>query len=173
VPIETYILATERLPRARLRAVLRDDIAVCDTNFALNYYRRTPDDRLLFGAHASYTGYESPRLRRTVRAAMLHVFPQLADVRLDYFWGGQVDITVNRLPQFGRAGSNVFFAHGFSGQGVALTGLAGKLIAEAIAGQAERFDVFARLRHPDFPPEPLRTPAVLLAAMWYRLRDLL
>jgi gamma-glutamylputrescine oxidase len=173
VPIETYIIATETLPRARLRAVLRDDIAVCDTNFALNYYRRTQDGRLLFGARASYAGFEPPGLRRKVRTAMLHVFPQLADVRVDYFWGGQVDITVNRLPQFGRTGPNTFFAHGFSGQGVALTGLAGKLIAEAIAGQAERFDVFARLPHPDFPPEPLRTPAVLLAAMWYRLRDLL
>jgi gamma-glutamylputrescine oxidase len=171
VPVDTYIIATETLPRARLRAVLQDDVAVCDTNFALNYYRRTPDSRLLFGALATYAGLEPPGLRGRVRAAMLHVFPQLADVRIEYFWGGTVDITANRLPQFGRAGPNAFFAHGFSGQGVALSGLAGKLIAEAIAGQAERFDVFARIPHRDFPPEPLRTPAVLLAAMWHRLRD--
>jgi len=172
-PIGTYIVATEPLPRARLRAVLRDDIAVCDTNFALNYYRRTPDGRLLFGARASVAGFEPPGLRAEMRAALLHVFPQLADVRLDYFWGGPVDLTRNRLPHFGRAGASTYFAQGFSGQGVALAGLAGQLIAEAIAGQAERFDVFARIPHEVFPPRPLLVPALVLASLWYRLRDLL
>ena len=169
--IGTYIIATEPLPRDRLRGVLRDDIAVCDTNFALSYYRRTPDGRLLFGARASITGRDSPRLKGQVRAAMLHVFPQLADVRIDYFWGGEVDVTRNRLPHLGRIGSVGYFAQGFSGQGVALAGMAGRLIAEAIAGQAERFDVFARIPHQDFPPEPLLIPTMILARFWYQLRD--
>jgi gamma-glutamylputrescine oxidase len=172
-PVGTYIVATEPLPRARLRAVLRDDVAVCDTNFALSYYRRTPDGRLLFGARASVAGFEPPGLRAEMRAALLHVFPQLADIRLDYLWGGQIDRTRNRLPHFGRAGDTAYFAQGFSGQGVALAGLAGKLIAEAIAGQAERFDVFARIPHRPFPPRPLLTPTLVLASLWYRLRDLL
>ena len=172
-PIGTYIVATEPLPRGRLRSVLRDDIAVCDTNFALSYYRRTPDGRLLFGARASLTGYEAPGLKQAVRAAMLHVFPQLADVRLDYFWGGQVDVTRNRLPHLGRIGDVGYFAQGFSGQGVALAGMAGKLMADAIDGQAERFDIFARIPHKDFPPGPLVTPAMILARLWYGLWDLL
>ena len=105
---------------------------------------------------------------------MLRTFPQLADARTDFFWGGQVAITRNRLPQFGRLEGEVFFAHGFSGHGVALTTLAGKLMAEAIAGTAERFDVFARIPHRPFPGgRHLRVPLLALGAAWYRLRDLI
>ncbi|MDB5360909.1 MAG: FAD-dependent oxidoreductase [Rhodospirillales bacterium] len=172
-PVGTYIAATERLGRARMRQVLRDDVAVCDMNFVLNYYRRTPDDRLLFGARVSYSGREPPNLKHLMRRSMLHVFPQLADIRFDQVWGGLVDITVNRAPHLGRIGPASYFAHGFSGQGVALTGIAGHVIAEAIAGQAERFDLFARIPHATFPGGPLRTPALMLAMLWYRLRDMI
>ena len=96
------------------------------------------------------------------------------DAQLEYTWGGYVGITRNRAPDFGRLGRNIFYAQGFSGHGVALTGLAGKLMAEAIAGTAERFDVFARIPHRNFPGGAmLRTPALVLAMFWYRLRDLL
>ena len=172
-PVGTYIAATERLGRARMRQVLRDDIAVCDMNFVLNYYRRTPDDRLLFGARVSYSGRDPADLRQRMRRSMLRTFPQLADVRFDHVWGGLVDITVNRAPHLGRIGSASYFAHGFSGQGVALTAIAGRIMAEAIAGQAERFDVFARIPHRAFPGGPLRTPALMLAMLWYRMRDLI
>jgi gamma-glutamylputrescine oxidase len=104
---------------------------------------------------------------------MLKTFPQLADLRFDQVWGGLVDITVNRAPHLGRIGPTSYFAHGFSGQGVALTGIAGRLMAEAIAGRAERFDVFARIPHRAFPGGPLRTPALMLAMLWYRLADLI
>ena len=103
---------------------------------------------------------------------MLRVFPQLKDLAIDYAWGGQLAITLNRAPHFGRLGSNIYFAHGFSGLGVALTSLAGKLIAEAVAGSAERFDVFARIPHRDFPGGArLRAPAQVLGMLWYSLRD--
>ncbi|MEM8916952.1 MAG: FAD-dependent oxidoreductase, partial [Pseudomonadota bacterium] len=96
------------------------------------------------------------------------------DLAIDYCWGGNVAITINRTPHFGRIGNNIYFAHGFSGHGVALTGIAGKLMAEAIAGTAERFDVFARLPHNPFPGgQLLRMPALVLAMVWYRLRDML
>ena len=172
-PVGTYIAATEPLGPARMRQVLRDDVAVCDMNFVLNYYRRTPDDRLLFGARVSYSGREPSNLRHLMRRSMLKTFPQLADVRVDQVWGGLVDITVNRAPHLGRIGPTSYFAHGFSGQGVALTGIAGRVMAEAIAGQAERFDVFARIPHRAFPGGPLRTPALMLAMLWYRLADML
>jgi len=172
-PVGTYIAATERLGRARMRAVLTDDVAVCDMNFVLNYYRRTPDDRLLFGARVSYSGRDPADLQQQMRRSMLKTFPQLADVRFDQVWGGLVDITVNRLPHLGRIGQTCYFAQGFSGQGVTLTGIAGRVIAEAIAGQAERFDLFARIPHRVFPGGPLRTPTLMLAMLWYRLRDLL
>jgi gamma-glutamylputrescine oxidase len=105
---------------------------------------------------------------------MLKVFPQLADTAIDYSWGGLVDITLNRAPHFGRLEPGVYFLQGFSGHGIALTGIAGKLLAEAMAGTSERFDVFTRIRHRDFPGGgALRRPALVLAMLWYRLRDLL
>jgi gamma-glutamylputrescine oxidase len=102
------------------------------------------------------------------------VFPQLEDVKIEYSWGGYVDITMSRAPDFGRIATNVYYLQGFSGHGIALTGMAGKLVAEAVAGQAERFDMFAKLEHRDFPGGPaLRTPALVLAMLWFRLKDLL
>ena len=108
------------------------------------------------------------------RKRMMAVFPQLKDVKLDYAWGGELDITLNRAPHFGRLGPDVYFLQGFSGHGMALTGIAGKLVAEAVAGTAERFDVFARIPHRAFPGgAALRRPALVLAMLYYRLRDLL
>jgi gamma-glutamylputrescine oxidase len=105
---------------------------------------------------------------------MLQVFPQLRDARIDYAWGCLLDITLNRAPNFGRLEPDVYFLQGFSGHGIALTGIAGQLVAEAIAGTAERFDVFARIPHRNFPGGMLlRRPALALAMLWYRLRDLL
>jgi gamma-glutamylputrescine oxidase len=105
---------------------------------------------------------------------MVNVFPQLADVEIDYAWGGFIDITMNRAPNFGRIAPNVYFLQGFSGHGMVLAGIAGKIAAEAIAGQAERFDVFARLRHHEFPGGIwLRRPTLVMAMLWFRLKDLM
>lgn len=175
MPVGTYILATEPLGEARAGRLIPGNEAVCDTNFVLDYFRLSGDRRMLFGGRVSYLGRESPRnLLSVMRRRMLRTYPDLADARVAYIWGGHVAITRNRLPHLGRVGRSIYFAQGFSGQGVALTGVAGKLIAEAIAGTAERFDVFQRIRHREFPGgRRLRTPILLLATTWYRLRDML
>ena len=174
MPVGTYVCATEVLGEARLRALIRDNVAVADVNFVLDYFRCSADHRLLFGGRVSYSGINENDSGRPTRARMLKVFPQLADTRLEYVWGGYVDITMSRAPDFGRLGSNVYYLQGFSGHGIAMSGMAGRLAAEAIAGQAERFDHFARLRHHVFPGgRALRTPALVLAMSWFRLRDLL
>jgi len=174
MPVGTYIGATEPLGEQRARALIADNAAVADINFVLDYFRCSSDHRLLFGGRVSYSTMAPLNLRHTMRRRMLAVFPQLKDVRMDYAWGGFVAITMNRAPDFGRIGANVYYAHGFSGHGIAATGLAGKLMAEAIAGTAEKFDVFARIPHRDFPGgRALRMPALVLAMAWYRLRDLL
>jgi gamma-glutamylputrescine oxidase len=143
-------------------------------NWVLDYYRRSADHRLLFGGRVNYSGLRSYDAPRATRARMLAVFPQLKDVRIDYAWGGEVDITLNRAPHFGRLAPNVYFLQGFSGHGIALTGIAGKLVAEAINGTAARFDVFARIPHGNFPGgAALRRPALVLAMLWYRIKDLL
>jgi len=173
MPVATYIIATEPLGEQRAADLIPCGHAVADVNFVLNYYRRSPDHRLLFGGGVSYSALDRPDLKRLLRRTMLRYFPQLADVRIDHCWGGNVAITMNRTPHFGRIDGNVFFAHGYSGHGVALTGLAGKLIAEAVSGTAERFDVFARLPHASFPGGVARTPLLVLAMTWFRLRDML
>lgn len=172
MPIGNFIGATEPLSEAQARALFPSDAAVCDWNFILNYYRLSADRRLLFGGLASYSTLAPPNLEGGLRREMAKVFPALAEARFDYIWGGYVGITVERTPHFGRLGSNLYFAQGFSGTGVALTGLAGKIIAEAIAGQAERLDLFARLPHTSFPGgRLLRLPSLVLAMTWYRMRD--
>jgi gamma-glutamylputrescine oxidase len=174
IPIGTYIVATEPLGEARASTLIRDNACVTDTNFILDYFRRSADHRLLFGGRVSYSGRDAFNTAHATRKRMLQVFPQLAGVKIDSAWGGMLDITMNRAPDFGRIGHNIYYLQGFSGHGVALTGMAGKLAAEAIAGHAERFDLFGKIKHRNFPGGPLlRTPALVLAMLWYRLRDLL
>ena len=174
MPVGTYIVATRPLGRARIEGLMRENVAVTDVNWVLDYFRRSFDHRLLFGGRVSYSGLDPSNTARATRARMLKVFPQLADVEIEYSWGGFVDITMSRAPDFGRLAPNVYYLQGFSGHGIALTGMAGKLVAEAIAGQAERFDMFGRLQHRDFPGgRAFRTPALVLAMLWFRLRDLL
>jgi gamma-glutamylputrescine oxidase len=172
--VGTYIVATEPIGAERAAALIRNNAAVTDINWVLDYFRRSADHRLLFGGRVSYSGLDPFNTSHATRARMLAVFPQLADVRIAQSWGGYVDITMNRAPHFGRLEPNVYFLQGFSGHGIALTGIAGQLLAEAIAGTASRFDVFAKIPHRDFPGGlALRRPALVLAMLWYRLRDLL
>jgi gamma-glutamylputrescine oxidase len=172
--VGTYIIATEPLGEERASALLPSNAAVADINWILDYFRRSDDHRLLFGGRVSYSSVQPLHLAESMRKRMVRVFPTLQDVKVAYAWGGYLDITMSRAPDFGRLAPNVFYLQGFSGHGVTLTGLAGKLIAETIAGTAERFDVFARIPHRDFPGGPLlRRPSLVLAMLYYRLRDLL
>jgi gamma-glutamylputrescine oxidase len=172
--IGTYIIASEPLGRERAQALLPSNSAVADINWILDYFRLSADDRLLFGGRVSYSSVQPPQLAEGMRKRMVRVFPSLADVKVGYAWGGYLDITMSRAPNFGRLAPNVFYLQGFSGHGIALTGLAGKLVAEAVAGTAERFDVFARIPHREFPGGPLfRRPSLMMAMLYYRLRDLL
>ncbi|HTH98767.1 MAG TPA: FAD-binding oxidoreductase [Stellaceae bacterium] len=171
-PVGTYMVSTAPLG-ARLDALMPEDIAVCDLNNALSYTRRANDGRLLFGSRVSYTGRPPANLRQQMRRSLDRVFPQLADVAIEDCWGGMIDITVNRLPHLGRLSPTAYFAQGFSGHGVSITGIAGKVIAEAVAGTAERFDVFAHIPHEIFPGGPLRIPTLVLARTWFRILDML
>jgi gamma-glutamylputrescine oxidase len=173
MPVSSYILATEPLGENRARALIRDNEAVANTNFIVDYYRLTRDTRMLFGGRASYSTLEPPNLGAYMRPRMTAVFPQLRDVRVDYAWGGYIAITSNRMPDCGRLSPTTYYAHGYSGQGVALAGLYGKLMAEAIRGTAERFDLLARIKHLPFPGGPIRTPILVAAMLYYRIRDAL
>ena len=173
MPVASYIIATEPLGENRAKALIRDNEAVANTKFIVDYFRLTKDARLLFGGRASYSTLEPPNLGAYMRPRMLSVFPQLRDVKVDYAWGGYIGITANRIPDCGRLGPSTYYAHGYSGQGLALAGMYGKLMAEAIRGQAERFDLLARIKHMPFPGGPIRTPMLVAAMMYFRIRDAL
>ena len=181
MPVGTYIACSEVLDKDLADRLIPSRAAVCDTNFVLDYFRPTPDHRMLYGGRVSYSTVTPARLANSMRERMVRTFPQLRNTRVDYAWGGFVDISMNRAPDFGRLpaaqpgqAQNVYYLQGFSGHGLALTGLAGRLVAEAMSGDASRFDIFARLRHRAFPGGALlRTPALVLGMAWYRLRDIL
>ena len=173
MPVASYVVATEPLGKERARSLIRDNEAVCDSNYVVDYCRMTADHRLLFGGRCSYSGIHPRDLGSSMRPRVLRIFPQLADVKMQYAWGGHIGITHNRLPNMGRSDSSIYYTHGFSGQGVVLAGMLGKVLADAIVGDAEQFDVFARIRHLPFPGGVLRRPALTLGMLYYRIRDLL
>lgn len=172
LPVLTYMVATEPMHRERADALIRHRAAASDTNYVLDYFRLSADHRLLFGGGDSHRPAPLPRVAEGMRHLMLQAFPQLHDLAVTHVWGGQVDVSMNQAPDFGRIGDHVYYLQGFSGHGLALAGMAGKLVAEALAGQAERFDLLARIRHRNFPGGPLRAPALQLALWYYQLRDL-
>lgn len=169
VPIMNYNIATA--PLANADALLPGDAAVADSRFVLNYFRLLADKRLIFGGGERYSQTPPRDIAAFVRPFMAEVFPQIADAKIDFGWGGAVAVTMNRLPHIGRRG-NVFYAHGFSGHGALVTTLAGELIAEAMAGTAERFDVLANLPSKPFPGGKwLRQPLATLGLLYYAMKD--
>ncbi len=177
MPVGTYIVCSAPVAPELAASLIPCGAAVCDNNFVLDYFRTTPDHRLLYGGRVSYSTRTPMDLATSMAQRMQTTFAQLRGVQAEYAWGGFVDISMNRAPDFGRLpefGDRVYYLQGFSGHGLALTGLAGKLVAEAMAGDASRFDVFAKLKHLPFPGgAALRTPALVLGMAYARLKDLL
>ena len=169
IPIMNYNVATAPLSDADL--LFPSDAAIADSRFVLNYFRLSADKRLIFGGGEKYVQTPPVDIAGFVRKHIVEVFPHLANTPIDYAWGGAVGVTMNRLPHMGRKG-NVFFAHGFSGHGALITTLAGELMAEAVVGTMERFDVFANLPHRPFPGGKMFAhPLATLGLLYYALRD--
>ncbi len=176
MPVGTYIVASEPLGKLQCQALIPSNAAVCDTNFVLDYFRFTADYRCLFGGRVSYTTATPLNLESSMHARMAATFPALKNAKIDFAWGGFVDITANRAPDFGRLDHdqhrNVYYLQGFCGHGVALTGMAGRMVARAMQGDSERLDVFSRIKHlPFIGGDWLRTPALVLGMQWFKLMD--
>jgi len=172
MPCGTQIIATQPLSESLRRELIPNDMAVEDCNYLLDYYRFSADGRLLYGGGVNYGGQNPADIAALIRPKMLKTFPQLAAVGIDYAWSGHFLMTLNRLPQFGRLNANVYYAQGYSGHGVTCAHLAGRLIAEVIRGESERFDAFAGLPHLPFPGgRLLRVPLSALGAWYYATRD--
>lgn len=171
LPVGTFQVATEPLGAERAAELIPSRACVTDNQFVLDYFRTTPDHRLLFGGGCTYLGGTPKDIAKALQPALHKVFPQLAGVKLDYAWGGLIDLTVRRTPDFGRRG-NVYWAQGFSGHGVIPTCMAGRVLAEAIVGKDEHLKRFMRLSNPPFPGANwLHGPMEAAGKFWYRLRD--
>jgi gamma-glutamylputrescine oxidase len=172
MPCGTQVITTEPLSTEMAKSLLPQDYCVEDCNYLLDYYRLSGDNRLIFGGGVVYGARDPANIEAIIRPKMLKAFPQLKDVKIDYAWTGNFLLTLSRLPQVGRLGDNVYYSQGCSGHGVTYTHLAGKILAEALRGQAERFDAFAELPHYPFPGGQLfQVPFSAMGAWYYTLRD--
>ena len=175
LPAGSYVIATEQLDESAARQLIPQNMALCDQRVTVDYFRLSADNRLLFGGACHYSGRDPVDIAAYMRPKMLKVFPHLADVKIEYQWGGMIGIGANRLPQIGRLKdhANVFYAQAYAGHGVNATHLAGKLLGEAITAQhSSGFDIFAKVPHMTFPGgKHLRSPLLALGMLWYRARE--
>lgn len=174
LPATSYIIATEPLSDNLAKDVMPKNYAVCDQRTALDYFRLSADNRMLFGGVSNYSATAPLSVTRTLRSKMLKVFPQLADVKIDHYWGGRMGIGINRIPQVGKLHDNVYYAQAYGGHGVAPTHMSGRLIAEAISGDARRFDIMAGVTHMPFPGFGILRQSMFAAGMsFYKIKDAL
>ena len=172
MPINNFVLATEPLSEELARDLIRDDLAVQDSLFVINYWKLSGDNRLLFGGGENYTHRFAKDIKSFVRKYMLRIYPQLESTKIDYGWGGTLAVTMNRMPHFGTLSENIYFAQGYSGHGVPTATFAGKLLGEALTGKPERFEAFAKLPTPTFPGGTLlRWPGLVVGMLYYTLLD--
>jgi glycine/D-amino acid oxidase-like deaminating enzyme len=171
-PAGSFIIATEPLSEQRAREINPLDMAFCDPNYVLDYFRLSADRRLLFGGRCNYSGKVPASIRGSIEPRMHKVFPQLRGTRIDYEWGGTIGIVVNRVPLIGRLRGNVYYSLGYSGHGVNMTHAAGEILADAIGGTLERLDLFERVRHRRIPfGQAMGGQLVALGMLYYRLKD--
>jgi len=172
LPVNSFIIASEPLTAELVQEINRDDLAVCDPNFILQYFRLSADKRLLFGGRCKYFGMDPEVIKSQLVPRMLKIYPQLRDSRFEFAWGGAIAVPVNRAPQFGRVASNVLYAQGYSGHGVNVTHVAGQILAETIAGTSERFDVISKLKTMRLPgAATFSRQLVSLGMIFYGLKD--
>ncbi|MBT1444575.1 FAD-binding oxidoreductase [Shewanella sp. JM162201] len=175
LPAGSYLLATEPLSPELQRQIIPQNMAFADMRIALDYFHLSADGRLLFGGLCTYSGKDPKDIEAALRPNLEKVFPALKGVRIDYQWGGMIGIGANRLPQLGRLpdAPNILFAQAYSGHGVNATHMAGRLVADAIAGNSERFDIFAKVKHMTFPGGPaLRSPLLAAGMLYHRFMDI-
>lgn len=172
VPVNSFIIATEPLSDEQLQRYNPDQLAICDPNYILQYFRVSADKRMLFGGRCNYFGSDPERIKSMLRPKLQRLYPELAKLKIDYAWGGSIGVTINRVPQLGRLENNIYFSQGYSGHGVNVTHLAGEIMAEAVSGDMQKLDVFSGVKPVSLPGlRRLSVPAVSLGMLYYQLKD--
>ena len=168
------IIATEPLNQELVNKILPKNITVTDTNFITNYFHLSGDNRLLFGGKYKYNEKISPQQQASLKRKMVEVFPELKINEIDYCWNEPINTTINGLPNVGKISSNIFYAHGYSCHSMILSDMLGKIIAEAVSGTVEKFDIFAKVKHmPLIGGDITKRTIFSLGNLWLQLRDLL
>ncbi|MBT5219148.1 MAG: FAD-binding oxidoreductase [Woeseia sp.] len=171
-PVRSYIIATEPLSDEQLDTINPYDFAVCDPNYVLEYFRLSADKRLLFGGRCNYFGDDQDDIESQLRPRMVKIYPQLQNIRIDYAWGGTIAVPINRVPQIGKIAKNIFYSNAYSGHGVNVTHLAGEIVADAVGGTMERFDVFSEFRSNRIPGvKHFGNSLVSLGMVYYSIKD--
>ena len=171
-PAGSYIIATEPLDEATVERINPLDVAVCDVNEVVDYYRLSADKRLLYGGACNYSGREPRSIEAYIRPRMLKVYPELTGARIEFQWGGMIGIVLNRVPAVGRINGNVYYCQGYSGHGVAATHIMGEVMADAIGGTLETFDMFANIRHFRIPGSQwLGNQIIALGMLYCKMKD--
>jgi len=171
-PAGSYMIATEPLPEETVAKINPRDVAVSDMNNILDYFRLSADRRLLYGGRCNYSGREPASIKATILPRMLELYPQLEGVRVDYEWGGMIGIVLNRIPALGRINGNIYYCQGYSGHGVNATHIMGEVVADAIGGTMEKFDLFASMKHFRIPGSQwLGNQIIALGMLYFRLKD--
>ena len=171
-PVNSFIIGSEPLSDALVDQINPQDLAVCDPNYILEYFRLSADKRLLFGGRFTYFGSDPEVIKQNLIPRMLKIYPQLANTKFDYGWGGTIGVSANRVPQMGRLAPNIIYSQGYSGHGVNVTHLAGKIMADTVCGTLEHFDIFAKIKPLWIPGQHLfRNQMVALGMMYYKLVD--
>jgi glycine/D-amino acid oxidase-like deaminating enzyme len=170
----SFIIATEPLPEEVRQQINPRDVAICEMNNIIDYYRLSADGRMLYGGRCNYSGREPSSIKAAIAPRMLKVYPQLKDVRIDYEWGCSIGIVIRRIPMVGRIDDNIYYVQGYSGHGVNATHIMGEVIADAIGGTMEKFDLFAKMPQIRVPfGNYAGNQMVALGMLYYRLKDLL
>ena len=173
-PAGSYIIGTERLSGDIVSEINSRDVAVCDLNEVVDYYRLSADKRLLYGGACNYSGRDPASIREYILPRMLKIYPQLKDVKIEFEWGGKIGIVLNRIPAAGRINGNVYYCQGYSGHGVNASHIMGEIMSDAIAGTMEKFDLFADMPHFRIPGSQwIGNQMIALGMLYYRLRDIL
>jgi glycine/D-amino acid oxidase-like deaminating enzyme len=173
-PAGSYIIGTEPLSEEMVAEINPRDLAVCDLNEVVDYYRLSTDKRMLYGGRCNYSGREPASIKAAILPRMLKIYPQLKDVRIDFEWGGMIGIVLNRVPALGRINNNVYYCQGYSGHGVNATHIMGELTADAIGGTMEKFDLFANMNHFRIPGSQwVGNQIIALGMLYFRLKDIL
>ena len=171
-PAGSYIIGTEPLPEDVVDEINPLDVAVCDANEVVDYYRLSADKRLLYGGACNYSGRDPASIKSYILPRMLKIYPQLDNVRIDYEWGGKIGIVLNRIPAVGRINRNVYYCQGYSGHGVGATHVMGEIMSDAVAGTMEKFDLFANMGHFRIPGSKwMGNQLIALGMLYYRMKD--